>query len=77
MSLQQVHLKVGFLQDLGKLSCAVVMLGQDADFRQNLAHQLHVVVPHCLQLHILQSLMSLGKETDQSLQVEFSMAFSL
>lgn len=48
------------LEDPGQLGRAIVFDLQAADVPQDLRHQLHVVVLHRLQLHLLRLLMSLG-----------------
>lgn len=55
------HLEVGLLQDPGQFGCAVVFNLEAADVAQDLRHQLHVVVLHCLQLYLLQLFVSLGE----------------
>lgn len=53
------HLEVRLLQDAGELGGAVVLDLEAADVAQDLRHQLHVVVLHRLQLHLLLLLVSL------------------
>lgn len=52
------------LEDPGQFGGAVVFHHEVLDVTQNLRHQLHVVILHRLQLHLLLLLMSL-KETEQ------------
>lgn len=56
-----LYLEMGLLQDPGQLGGAVVLHLQAADVPQDLRHQLHIVVLHRLQLHLLRVLMSLGR----------------
>lgn len=55
------HLEVRLLQDAGELGGAVVLDLETADVAQDLRHQLHVVVLHRLQLHLLLLLVSLRR----------------
>lgn len=55
------HLEVRLLQDAGELGGAVVLDLEAADVAQDLRHQLHVVVLHRLQLHLLLLLVSLRR----------------
>lgn len=57
------HLEVRLLQDPGQFSRAVIFNLETADVAQDLCHQLHIVVLHRLQLHLLQLFMSL-EETE-------------
>lgn len=54
------NLEVGLLEDAGQLSRRAALLGQPRQVPQDLPHQLQVVVPHGLQLRLLQPLMGLG-----------------
>lgn len=47
------------LEDPGQFGRAVIFNLETADVAQDLRHQLHVVVLHCLQLHFLQLFVSL------------------
>lgn len=53
------YLKVWLLENPGQFSRAVVFNLETADVAQDLRHQLHVVILHCLQLHFLQLFVSL------------------
>lgn len=53
------HLEVGFAQDAGQLGGRAVLPRQVPDVTQDLLHQLQVVVPHRLQLRLLQPLVGL------------------
>ena len=63
---REIHLKVRLLEDPGQFSRTVVFNLQTADVAQDLRHQLHVVVLHRLQLHLLQLFVSLGAEQRRS-----------
>lgn len=54
------NLEVGLLEDAGQLGCGAALLRQLRQVPQDFLHQLQVVVPHCLQLRLLQPLMGLG-----------------
>lgn len=58
------HLEVGLLQDSRQFRRAVVFNLEAADVSQDLRHQLHVIVLHRLQLHLLQLLLSLGQTAE-------------
>lgn len=55
------HLKVWLLKNPGQFGRAVIFNLEIADVAQDLRHQLHIVVLHCLQLHFLQLFVSLGE----------------
>lgn len=53
------HLEVRLAQDACQLGCGAVLARQVPDVTQDVLHQLHVVVPHRLQLRLLQPLVGL------------------
>lgn len=53
------YLKVWLLEDPGQFGRAVVFNLETADVAQDLRHQLHIVILHRLQLHLLQLFVSL------------------
>ena len=59
------NLEVGLLEDAGQLSRRAALLGQLRQVPQDLLHQLQVVVPHGLQLRLLQPLVGLGVGAEQ------------
>lgn len=59
------NLEVGLLEDAGQLGCGAALLRQLRQVPQDFLHQLQVVVPHCLQLRLLQPLMGLGVGVEQ------------
>ena len=61
------NLEVGLLEDAGQLRCGAALLRQLRQVPQDFLHQLQVVVPHCLQLRLLQPLMRLGVGVEQEL----------
>ena len=57
------HLEVGLLEDARQLVGRRAAVGQRAQVLQDVLHQLHVVVPHRLQLGLLKVLMGLGSHS--------------
>ena len=53
------YLEVGLLEDSGEFRCSVVADAEGGDVAQDVCDQLHVVVLHRLQPHVLQSLVGL------------------
>lgn len=53
------HLKVWLLEDPRQFGGAVIFNLETADVSQDLRHQLHIVVLHRLELHLLQLLVGL------------------
>lgn len=56
---QGPNLEVGLLEDAGQLCGCAALLCQLGQVPEDLLHELQVVVPHCLQLGLLQPLMGL------------------
>lgn len=59
------NLEVGLLEDAGQLGRGAALLRQLRQVPQDFLHQLQVVVPHCLQLRLLQPLMGLTVGVEQ------------
>lgn len=56
------HLEVRLLEDAGQFGRAVVLHLETVDVPQDIGHQLHIVVLHRLQLHLLRLFVSLGAD---------------
>lgn len=56
-------LKMRLLQNFGEFCSAVVSNAQSTNVTQNLSHKLNVILLHCLQFHILQTVVSLNTHT--------------
>lgn len=60
-----VYLKVGLTEDAGKFMCCLALFGERREIFQDVLHQFHIVVPHCLQLRLLEPLVGLLKYTNE------------
>lgn len=54
-----VYLKVWLTEYAGKFMCCLALLGERCEIFQDVLHQFHVVLPHCLQLRLLELLVGL------------------
>lgn len=54
-----VYLKVWLAEYACKLMCCLALLGEWCEIFQDVLHQFHIVLPHCLQLRLLEPLMGL------------------
>lgn len=58
-----VYLKVWLTENEGKFMCCLALLGEWCEIFQDVLHQFHIVLPHCLQLRLLEPLVGLFQVT--------------